>query len=134
GMIQKLYEASQAGVKIQLIIRGMCSLVPGLVGISENITIRSIVDRFLEHARVWVFGNRGDEKIYLASADLMTRNIDHRVEVGFPILDPKIKKEIRDIIAIQLMDNTKAREINKANNNKYIGSRQKIKHQAQLDT
>lgn len=134
GMIQKLYGASQAGVKIQLIIRGMCSLVPGLVGISENITIRSIVDRFLEHARVWIFGNQGDEKIYLASADLMTRNIDHRVEVGFPILDPKIKKEIRDIIAIQLMDNTKAREINKANNNKYIGSRQKIKHQAQLDT
>lgn len=134
GMIYKLYEASQAGVMIQLIVRGMCCLVPGLPGVSENITVRSIVDRFLEHARVWIFGHDGEEKMFLASADLMSRNIDHRVEVGFPILDPQIKKEIRDIIDIQLLDNTKAREINKANSNKYIGTRQKIRHRAQLDT
>lgn len=134
GMISKLYDASNAGVKIQLIVRGMCCLVPGLEGYSANITVRSIVDRYLEHARVWIFGNGGDELVFLASADFMTRNIDRRVEVGFPVYDPKLKKEIRDIINIQLKDNTKAREINQANNNRYIGSRSKIKHRAQLDT
>ncbi len=134
GMIQKLYEASNAGVKIQLIVRGMCCLVPGLEGYSTHITIRSIVDRYLEHARVWIFGNGGEELVFLASADFMTRNIDRRVEVGFPVYDAGIKKEIRDIINLQLKDNTKAREINQANNNRYIGSRSKIKHRAQLDT
>lgn len=133
-MIAKLYEASNAGVRIQLIVRGMCCLVPGKEGYSTNITVRSIVDRYLEHARVWIFGNGGDELIFLASADFMTRNIDRRVEVGFPVYDPDIKREIRDIINIQLKDNTKAREVNQANNNRYIGSRSKIKHRAQLDT
>lgn len=132
-MVQKLYEASNAGVRIQLIVRGMCCLIPGQPGFSENITVRSIVDRFLEHARVWVFGNDGQEQVYLTSADLMSRNIDRRVEVGFPILDPHIRREIRDIIDIQLRDNTKAREINKQNNNRYLGVRQKIKHRAQED-
>lgn len=133
-MIQKLYEASNAGVRIQLIVRGMCCLVPGQKGFSANITVRSIVDRFLEHARVWIFGNGGDEQIYLASADLMGRNIDRRVEVGFPLLDPNVRKEVRDIIGMQLRDNTKAREINKANSNRYLGARQKTRHRAQLDT
>jgi len=110
-IIEKLYEASQAGVKIELIIRGMCSLLPGIKGYSENIKIISIIDRYLEHARVWIFGNKGDEKIYLSSADLMTRNLDHRLEVGFPILDPLIQLQIRDIIDLQLRDNTKARII-----------------------
>jgi len=110
-IIEKLYQASQAGVKIELIIRGMCSLLPGIKGYSENISIISIIDRYLEHARVWIFGNKGDEKIYLSSADLMTRNLDHRLEVGFPILDPYIKLQIRDIIDLQLRDNTKARII-----------------------
>lgn len=132
-MIYKLYDASNAGVKIQLIIRGMCCLVPGVEEFSKNITVRSIVDRYLEHARVWIFGNGGDELMYLSSADFMTRNIDRRVEVGFPIFDLEIKREIRDIINIQLKDNTKAREINRYNNNRYIGARSKIKHQAQLD-
>lgn len=132
-LIQKLYEASNAGVHIQLIVRGMCCLIPGQVGYSENITVRSIVDRFLEHARVWIFGNGGEEQMYLASADLMSRNIDRRVEVCFPILDPEIRREIRDIIDIQLRDNTKAREINKQNNNRYLGARRKIKHRAQED-
>lgn len=134
GMIEKLYEASNAGVKIQLIVRGMCCLVPGLEGYSTNITVRSIVDRYLEHARVWIFGNGGSEMVFLASADFMTRNIDRRVEVGFPIHDLDIKKELRDIINLQLKDNTKAREINSTNSNRYIGSRSKIKHRAQLDT
>lgn len=132
-MIQKFYEASNAGVKIQMIIRGICCLVPGVPNYSENITVRSIVDRYLEHARVWIFGNNGDELIFLASADLMTRNIDRRVEVGFPIFDPQIKKEIRDIIDIQLRDNTKARIIDQENSNKYLGTRQKIRHSAQND-
>src|SRR3546814_14421954 len=109
-MIEKLYEANNAGVTIQLIVRGMCCLVPGQAGFSERITVRSIVDRYLEHARVWIFGNGGDERIYLSSADLMTRNIDRRVEVAFPIVDSRIRKEIRDIINIQLRDNTKRSE------------------------
>ena len=133
AMIQKLYEANNTGVTIQLIVRGMCCLVPGQAGFSERITVRSIVDRYLEHARVWVFGNGGDELVYLSSADFMTRNIDRRVEVAFPIFDAGIRKEIRDIIDIQLRDNTKAREINQRNNNRYIGAKQKIRHRAQED-
>jgi polyphosphate kinase len=129
--IQKLYEANNAGVKIQLIIRGMCCLIPGQEGYSEHITIRSIVDRYLEHARVWIFGNGGEEKIYLTSADMMSRNIDRRVEVGFPILDPQIRAEIRKIIDIQLMDNTKAREINAMNDNRYLSSGKGKKIRAQ---
>lgn len=132
-IIEKLYEANNAGVTIQLIVRGMCCLVPGQEGFSERITVRSIVDRYLEHARVWIFGNGGDELIYLSSADFMTRNIDRRVEVAFPVVDVRIRKEIRDIINIQLRDNTKAREINRSNDNRYIGTKRKIKHRAQED-
>lgn len=130
--IQKLYEANNVGVEIQLIVRGICCLVPGQKGFSERITVRSIVDRFLEHARVWIFGNAGQEKVFLSSADMMSRNIDRRVEVGFPILDARIQQELRDIIELQLADNTKAREINIANDNRYISSSGK-KHRAQLD-
>lgn len=133
GLIGKLYDASNAGVRIQLIIRGMCCLIPGLEGYSENITVRSIIDKFLEHARVWIFANNGKELIYLSSADFMTRNIDHRVEVGFPIIDKDIKQEIRDIIDIQLKDNTKAREINQYNNNRYLSGRLKTAYRAQSD-
>ncbi|MEJ7693538.1 polyphosphate kinase 1 [Daejeonella sp.] len=132
-MIAKLYDANNAGVKINLIIRGMCCLVPGVQGYSENIEVRSIIDRFLEHARVWIFGNNGNEKIFLSSADLMARNLDHRVEVGFPILDPLVRSEIRDIIDIQLRDNSKAREINQLNNNRYKKNRLKTENRAQLD-
>ncbi|MGV3687080.1 MAG: polyphosphate kinase 1 [Daejeonella sp.] len=132
-IIGKLYDASNAGVKINLIVRGMCCLVPGVAGFSENIEVISIVDRFLEHARVWIFGNGGDEKVFISSADLMPRNLDHRVEVGFPILDPGVKAEIRDIIDIQLRDNTKAREITQQNNNRYKRSRSKTRYRAQLD-
>src|SRR6201991_4343322 len=118
-IINKLYQASNAGVKIKLIIRGMCCLVPGVKGFSENIEVISIVDKYLEHARVHIYCNGGNELIYLTSADFMTRNIDTRVEVGFPIYDEKLKTEIRDIINIQLADNTKSREINSHNTNKY---------------
>ena len=132
-MISKLYDANNAGVKINLIIRGMCCLVPGVPGFSDKIEVISIIDRFLEHARVWIFGNNGEENIFLSSADLMARNLDHRVEVGFPILDPLVKSELRDIIDIQLRDNTKAREINQLNNNRYKRNRAKIGNRAQID-
>ncbi|MDB5013819.1 MAG: polyphosphate kinase 1, partial [Daejeonella sp.] len=118
-VISKLYDASNAGVKIQLIVRGMCCLIPGIDGFSKNIEVISIVDKYLEHARVWIFSNNGKELMYLSSADMMTRNLDRRVEVAFPILDASIRTEIREIINIQLKDNTKSREINQFNNNRY---------------
>lgn len=132
-LINKLYDASNAGVKIKMIIRGMCCLIPGMKGWSENIEVISIVDKYLEHARVHIYCNGGDELMYLTSADFMTRNIDNRVEVGFPIYDEEIKKEIREIINIQLEDNTKAREINSQNNNKYHKTNNEIPCRAQID-
>ncbi len=108
-MIKKLYEASQAGVRIQLIIRGICCIAPGVDGLSEQIEAISIVDRFLEHARVYIFANNGDEQMYIASADWMLRNLSRRVEVAVPIYDPMIYRELRHIIDIQLRDNSKAR-------------------------
>jgi polyphosphate kinase len=132
-VIVKLYQASNAGVKIKMIIRGMCCLVPGVKGFSENIEVISIVDKYLEHARVHIYCNGGNELIYLTSADFMTRNIDNRVEVGFPIYDQELKKEIREIINIQLEDNTKAREINSQNNNKYHKTHSDIPCRAQID-
>ena len=134
GMINKLYAASNAGVKIKLIIRGMCCLVPHVKGYSENIEVISIVDKFLEHARVHIFANGGNELIYLTSADFLTRNLDHRVEVGFPLLDEQVRKQVRDIIDIQLQDNTKARALNGNTNNKYIKGDSNMPCRAQIDT
>ena len=108
----KLYEASQAGVEIRLIVRGMCSLTPGVPGFSENIQAISIVDRYLEHARVYVFHNRGRPDYYFGSADLMMRNIDFRVEVLCPLRDPEAQKTVQDILDQQWHDNVKARQIN----------------------
>ncbi|MCB0563846.1 MAG: polyphosphate kinase 1 [Phaeodactylibacter sp.] len=119
GMIEKLYEASNAGVKIQLIIRGICCLAPGVEGRSENIEAISILDHFLEHARVYIFGNGGQEVMYTASADWMSRNLDRRVEAVMPILDEQIYKELRHIITLQLSDNTKARRIDAEQSNAY---------------
>lgn len=132
--IKKLYDASNAGVQIKLIIRGMCCLIPAQKGFSENIQVISIIDKFLEHARIWIFGNNGKEEVYLLSADLMTRNLDHRIEVGFPIYDPVIRQEIKEIMEIQLMDNTKARAINSLNNNKYHKTGVKVPYRTQIDT
>lgn len=108
GMIQKLYEAGQAGVKIQLIVRSICRIIPGVAGLSENITVRRIVDRYLEHSRVFIFNNSGQEQVYLGSADWMHRNIYNRIEVCFPIVNNRLKKEIQSIIALQLEDDTSA--------------------------
>jgi polyphosphate kinase len=110
-MIQRLYEASCAGVKIRLIVRGICCLVPGVKDLSEHIEVISIVDRFLEHSRIYIFANQGNEKMYLSSADWMTRNLSHRVEVAFPILSSDLRREIREVIDIQLRDNVKARNM-----------------------
>lgn len=119
-MINKLYDASKAGVKIELIVRGICAIVPGIKGLSENIRVTSIIDRFLEHARVYIFCNGGDEQLYLASADWMTRNLFNRVECGFPIYEPVVRQELRDIINIQLRDNVKARLIDSDYDNKFV--------------
>ncbi len=120
-MIKKLYEASSAGVKVNLIIRGMCSLMPGVKGVSENITIISIIDRYLEHARILYFHAGGEEKIYLSSADWMGRNLDRRVEVSVPVYSPDLKETIKDLLTIQLSDNTKARRLgNQAMLNEYV--------------
>jgi polyphosphate kinase len=118
-MIARLYEASQAGVKIKMIVRGICSLIPNQAGFSENIEVISIVDRFLEHARIYMFHNGGKEKIYLSSADFMTRNLFYRVECAFPIYDKDLRKEIKDFIAIQWEDNVKARIIDAKQQNIY---------------
>ncbi|MHB9030474.1 MAG: polyphosphate kinase 1 [Candidatus Latescibacterota bacterium] len=118
-IIDKLYEASAAGVKISLLVRGMCSLIPGMKGLSENITATSIVDRFLEHSRVYAFCNGGEERCFIGSADLMPRNIDRRIEVLCPIYDRDIRKEIRDYLDIQLRDNVKARLFTSEKDNRY---------------
>jgi polyphosphate kinase len=108
-VIQELYKASQAGVKIDLIVRGVCALRAGAAGLSENITVRSIVGRFLEHARVFYFHAQGAEDVYLSSADWMDRNFFRRVEVAFPILDPDLKKRVmNEAFSDALRDNSRA--------------------------
>lgn len=116
-LISKLYEASNAGVKIQLIVRSICRLIPGVPGQSQNITVTRIVDRYLEHGRIFIFGNNGDTKVYMGSADWMNRNVYHRIEVCFPILDEAIKQEVLQIISLQLKDNTQAVHIDTQLNN-----------------
>ena len=130
-LIDCLYLAARSGVKIRIIVRGMCSLVAGLNNFSDNIRVISIVDRFLEHPRVMVFANNGDEKVYISSADWMTRNLDHRVEVGVPIYDEKLKQLIIDVLELQFKDRTKARIIDSEQKNHYVrrGNRKKIRSQ-----
>lgn len=107
-LIKKLYEASQAGVKVELIVRGICCLIPGIPGVSENISVRSIIGRFLEHSRIYYFHNNGQDDLYLSSADLMTRNMVYRVEIAFPVLSQRIKDLILKTLKLFLSDNTKA--------------------------
>lgn len=133
SMINKLYEASQAGVEINLIIRGICSLIPNVEGLSENITAISIVDKYLEHSRILYFRNGGDPYFYISSADWMTRNLDRRVEVSTPIYDKEVQDELMQMLKIQLKDNTKARVIDKDQNNYYQRNTLKRKVRAQVD-
>ncbi|MBU2870064.1 polyphosphate kinase 1 [Colwellia sp. E2M01] len=133
GLVNKLYQASNAGVNIKLIVRGVCSLVTGVPNQSENITAISVVDRYLEHPRVAIFENNGNKKVYLSSADWMTRNIDQRVEVGCPIYDPAVKQNIIDIITIQLNDNTKARLLDTEQSNFYQHLTQGTAIRSQID-
>lgn len=124
-MIARLYVASQAGVKIRIIVRGICRLVPGIPGQSENIEVTSIVDRFLEHARVYLFHNGGEPRMYLASADWMRRNLSRRIEVGFPIYNRTLFREMKRLLDIQLRDNVKSRIIDAEQTNTYVKSRRK---------
>jgi polyphosphate kinase len=110
-IIEKLYEASQAGVKVRLIVRGICCLVPGVKGLSENITVRSIVGRFLEHTRVFVFNNNGTPRVFLSSADWMKRNFDRRIELLFELYTEGIKEQLKALLELCLRDNTKAWEL-----------------------
>lgn len=118
-MVRKLHEANNAGVKIRLIVRGMCNIIPGIPGQSENIEAVSIVDKFLEHSRLIIFCNNNDEIHYLSSADWMTRNLDHRVEVAAPVYDPRIKAELKHIVETALSDNVKARILNETQSNPF---------------
>ncbi len=131
GLVDRLYAASSSGVPVNLLVRGMCSLIPDLEGISENIRVISIVDRYLEHDRVYIFENGGDKKVFLSSADWMTRNIDYRIEVAVALLDPRLKQRVLDIIAILFSDTVKARIIDKELSNRYVprGNRRKVRSQ-----
>ena len=119
-IINKLYEASCAGVSIDMIVRGICCLIPGVKGMSENIRVISIVDKYLEHPRVYIFENAGDPKMYISSADWMTRNIDNRVEVACPIYDKDLQKELLDTFMISWKDNVKARLVNTYAQNAFV--------------
>jgi polyphosphate kinase len=123
GMIDRLYAASAAGVKVTLIVRGMCALKAGVEGLSENISAISIVGRFLEHSRILIFGNGGDEQYFITSADLMTRNLDMRSEVACPVYDPAIRKQLRTLIDMQLKDNVKARILDPERKNQHRKTR-----------
>ena len=122
-MTDLLYSASQAGVEIRLLVRGFSCLIPGIKGVSDNIFMTSIVDRYLEHGRIYLFHNDGDEKMYIGSADLMTRNLDRRIEVLAPIYDSNLFKELKDILNLQLQDNRKARVQDDAESNVYVSDR-----------
>lgn len=133
-MIEKLYEASQAGVKVELNIRGICSLIAGKKGLSEHIKAFSIVDRFLEHSRIFIFHHGGDEKVYLSSADWMERNLSFRIETAFPVYDPELIREIKDILQIQRNDNVKARSLKYNRINTYINTGNDFAQRSQHET
>ncbi len=132
GVIKRIYKAADAGVKFKLIIRGICVLQENFT--HENIEAIGVVDRYLEHSRIFIFANDGDPKYYISSADLMSRNLDHRVEVICPIISKKHKTEIQDLINIQLKDNVKARNLQGNLINEYIKPQGEVLHQSQLET
>ena len=133
-IINKIYQASNAGVKIDIICRGICVLIPHIKGLSENINVISIVDKFLEHSRILVFANGGNSKYYISSADWMIRNFDHRFETACPIYDEDLQNEIMDILKIQLSDNVKARVVNESPINKYVTKDKAKPLRSQIET
>lgn len=131
-MIDKLYQAARAGVQLKLIIRGIFCMYSENKKYEKPIRAISIVDEYLEHARVWVFHNKGKEKVYLSSADWMLRNLEHRVEATVPIFNEELKQELKDILNIQLQDNVKARWLDNDLNNEYVRTtRKKIRSQVE---
>ena len=133
-MINLLYDASQVGVEVKLIIRGVCCIIPGIKNVSENIQAISIVDRFLEHARIYCFHNDGKEDIFFSSADWMERNLHHRIETLVPLYDEKIKNTVKTIINIQFNDNIKARIISQQNTNDYVRTGADLAVRSQIET
>jgi polyphosphate kinase len=132
-MMVKLYEAAQSGVKIQLIVRGIFGMHIGLNGYSENISAISIVDKYLEHTRLFLFGADGEEKMYISSADWMPRNLNRRIEVACPIYDESIKAELKEQLLIQLRDNSKARILDPELSNRYADGNSDKKYRSQED-
>jgi polyphosphate kinase len=132
-LINRLYEAAKEGVEIKLIVRGIFCMLSENPKFKLPVTAVSIVDEYLEHARVWVFHNNGKEKVYISSADWMVRNIDHRVEASCPITEDAIKKELKNILNIQLSDNVKARRLNNELSNDYVSLRGRRKIRAQVE-
>jgi polyphosphate kinase len=122
-LIDRIYAAGQAGVRVSLIVRGICCMRPGFPGMGRNVKGRSIVDRFLEHARIFRFVNGGSPEMFLSSADFMKRNMDRRIEVAFPIYDDDIRQEMERFLHFQLSDNTKARILDPDQANHYVGRR-----------
>ena len=133
-LIDDLYRASQAGVQIRMIIRGMCALRPGVPGLSENISVISIVDRFLEHPRVMIFEGGGDKKVYISSADWMTRNLEKRIEVGCPIYSERLREQITNMIELHFNDTLKARVIDAEQTNAYVKRGNRRLLQSQIET
>ena len=131
--VDKLYEASKLGVNVKLLVRGICCLIPNKLGLSENIEVKSVVDKYLEHSRVYVFENGGDKKVYISSADLMTRNIEKRVEVACPIYQEDLKNQVLETLKISDSDNLKTRLINNVPQNKFVDNSDK-KIRSQWDT
>ena len=132
-MINKLYDASCAGVKIKIIVRGICCLIPGINGLSENIEVISIVDRFLEHSRIFIFHNGGEKKYFLSSADWKKRNLNCRIEVAFPVYDNEMQKQLQKMIDLQLSDNARARVIDKEQKNEYVNDENEKKIRSQFE-
>jgi len=133
-LIKKLHEAAKAGVEIKMIIRGICCMLTEIKNIKYSIKAISIVDEYLEHARIMIFHNSGKEKVFISSADWMTRNIDHRIEATCPILDDNIRQELKYMLEIQFHDNIKARILNNEQNNIYINPRNTKKVRSQVGT
>ena len=126
--------ASAAGVPVRLVVRGICCLRPGVEGLSESIEATSIVDRFLEHSRIFLFHADGADKLYLGSADWMTRNLNRRVEVAFPIYDPDVRSELLHVLDLQCADNTKARTIDEHQRNEFAPDTGGATKRSQFDT